>query len=77
MSLSLQAIGRANYLQDFLSIGGKDETENTDSIKHMLTLGTVPNRAPTLLPDSQRQHIRREELSFCDKHLMFFLSLPI
>ena len=80
MLLSLQATGRANYLQDFLSAGGKDETENADSIRHTLTLGTAPkhpNCAPALLPDVQCQHIHREKLSCCAKHLTPFLPLPI
>lgn len=80
MSLSLQATGRANYLQDFFSVGGKDETENTDIIRHMLSLGTAPkhpNHAPTLLPDIQHWHTHREETSCSAKYLMPFLPLPI
>lgn len=80
MSLSLQATGRPNYLQDFLSAGGKDETENTDSIRCILTLGTVPkhpNCAPALLPQVQCQHTPMEELGCCAKSLTPFLPLPI
>lgn len=57
--------------------GGKDETENTDSIRHMLTLGIAPkhpNWAPTLLPDIRCWHICRGELS-CG--FTPFLPLPI